>query len=44
MDNFDYFNYLKTKLEQSNTTTSIIKIVLYSAIVISIMKMLNIIL
>lgn len=44
MNNFDYFNYLKTKLEQYNKTTSIIKIVLYSAIVISIMKILNIIL
>lgn len=43
MDNFDYFNYLKTKLKQSNKATSITKIVLYSAIVISIMKMLNII-
>lgn len=43
MDNFDYFNYLKTKLEQLNKTTSITKIVICSTIVIMIMKILKII-
>lgn len=44
MSDFDYFNHLKSKLEQSNKTSFIVKLVLYLAIAIIIVKMLNIVL
>lgn len=43
MNDFDYFNYLRTRFEQSNKITSITKVLICSTIVIMIMKILKII-
>lgn len=44
MDKFDYFEYLKSKLECTNKPNAIVRVIVYSAIVITIFKLLNIIL